>query len=145
MALSLGKKSLGLFFAAALMAVPYSAHALLSDDVTVREFDAAEQADRSELVSRILGEIYSDYQSSEDTVHKAQCMDRLYATQNTSGTPKLFTLLMHEFQDAREVNPDAYKIEDIIFGTIEDACQEPAPETVAQPDIKDAPEITQPG
>ena len=118
---SLSRMSVGVI-ALMLLASQSPAVAELNADATVREFDEALQSEKQELVQHVLNRVHRIYRAKEDTAYKAECMERLYKTQNNSGTPEIFILLLDQLQNAREANPDAYKVADVIFGTIEHEC-----------------------
>jgi hypothetical protein len=52
-------------------------------------------------------------------------MENLYLTKNSSGDQRLFTLIQNEIDAARRVDPDKYKVDEVIFGVIENACRKP--------------------
>lgn len=91
---------------------------------TVADYDTVSQKQRSEYIAEMLGSIHQYYQSNEETKLKATCMEDLYNQKNASGTPRIFTVIVNEIDFAREIDPRAYRVDEIIFGVIERECSD---------------------
>jgi len=119
-------------FAGVLVSIASTAAAdTLTDTSTIRDYDLATQEERNQFVAEALENIYNYYALEE--IDKAVCMDSLYGTINASGTPRLFTIIVNELEDARGDDPDGYRVGDVIFGAIDVECSPQQNETAGIP------------
>lgn len=91
--------------------------------VTVEDFDNASEEQRSNYVAATIRAVYQHYVNKGEDA-KSSCMERLYSTTNSSGDPRLFTLILDEIDLARSKDPTAYDVADIIYGVIDVTCEE---------------------